>query len=81
MDYNFNVAWFVVGFIIVLVGGLFLKYHQWVADNFGGGIGSYDRYKLAAVIVVGFGLLSMVNLHTWILSWILGGLFGGITNG
>lgn len=81
MEYQFNVAWFVVGFLVVCVGGLFLRYHQWVADNFGGGIGSYDRYKLAAVITIGVGLISMVNLHTVILGWIFSGLFSGIANG
>ena len=58
-----------------------MKYHQWVADNFGGGVGSYDRYKLAALITVGFGLISMVNLHTVLLAWIFSGLFSGIQNG
>ena len=81
MEYEFNVAWFVVGFLIVVTGGLFLKYHQFVADNLGGGVGSYDRYKLAAVITIGVGLIAMVNLHTVILGWIFSGLFSGIANG
>ncbi len=81
MDYKFSVAWFVVGFLIVVVGGLFLKYHQFVADNFGSGLGSYDRYKLAAMITILVGLIAMVNLHTVILGWIFNGLFSGIANG
>lgn len=81
MEYKFNAAWFIVGLLIICTGALFLRYHQWVADNFGGGIGSYDRYKLAGVIMIVFGLLSMVNLHTLILGWVLGGLFSGIANG
>ena len=81
MEYEFNVAWFVVGFLIVVTGGLFLRYHQFVADNLGGGIGSYDRYKLAALITIAVGLIAMVNLHTVILGWIFSGLFSGIANG
>ena len=81
MEYEFNVAWFVVGFLIVATGGLFLRYHQFVADNLGGGVGSYDRYKLAAVVTIGIGLIAMVNLHTVILGWIFSGLFSGIANG
>jgi hypothetical protein len=81
MEYKFSIAWFVVGFLITVVGGLFMKYHQFVADNLGGGVGSYDRYKLAAVITVLIGLISMVNLHTVILGWIFSGLFSGIANG
>lgn len=80
MEYTFSPAWFAAGFIIVVVGGLFMKYHQWVADNFGGGIGSYDRYKLAALITIVFGLIAMVNLHTILLGWVLGGLFSGLAN-
>jgi len=81
MEYHFSVAWFVVGFLITVTGGLFMKYHQFVADNLGGGVGSYDRYKLAAVIMVGVGLIAMVNLHTVLLGWIFNGLFSGIANG
>ena len=81
MDYNFSIAWFVIGFLITVVGGLFMKYHQFVADNFGGGIGSYDRYKLAALITIGVGLIAMINLHTVLLGWIFKGLFSGIANG
>lgn len=81
MEYEFSIAWFVVGFLIVVTGGLFMKYHQFIADNLGGGVGSYDRYKLAALITVGVGLLAMLNLHTLLLGLILGGLFSGIANG
>ncbi|USN96417.1 MAG: hypothetical protein H6797_05085 [Candidatus Nomurabacteria bacterium] len=81
MNYKFSIAWFVVGFLITVIGGLFMKYHQFVADNFGGGIGSYDRYKLAALITIAAGLIAMVNLHTVILGWIFNGLFSGIANG
>ncbi len=81
MEYEFSIAWFVVGFLVVVTGGVFLKYHQFVADNLGGGMGSYDRYKLAAVITIGVGLIAMVNLHTLLLGWLLGSLFSGIANG
>jgi uncharacterized membrane protein YjjB (DUF3815 family) len=80
MEYEFSTAWFVAGFIVTCLGGLFMKYHQWVADNFGGGIGSYDRYKLAALITTVAGLIFMVNLHTVILAWIFSGLFSGLAN-
>ena len=80
MEYEFNITWFIVGFLVTCLGGLLLRYHQWVADNFGGGIGSYDKYKLAALIVIGFGLISMVNIHTILLGWLLGGLFSGLAN-
>jgi hypothetical protein len=80
MGYQFSVAWFVVGFLVTCAGGLFMKYHQFVADNLGGGVGSYDRYKLFALITIIVGLVAMVNLHTLILGWIFNGLFSGIEN-
>ena len=80
MEYHFNIAWFVVGFLIACAGGVFMRYHQWIADNFGGGLGSYDRYKLAALIMTVFGLLSMTNLPFFLLGLILQHLFGGLGN-
>ncbi len=79
MEYKFNTAWFVAGMLIVIIGALFMKYHQWVADNFGGGVGSYDRYKLAALIMIVLGLISSVNLHTVFLTWFFSMLFGGLS--
>ena len=81
MEYKFSAAWFVAGMLIVIVGALFMKYHQWVADNFGGGVGSYDRYKLFALITIIVGLVASVNLHTVLLTWFFTLLFGGLSNG
>lgn len=80
MEYKFSIAWFVAGFLVTAVGGLFMKYHQWVADNFGGGLGSYDKYKLAAIITTVTGLVFMVNVHTVLLAWFFGMLFGGLAS-
>ena len=80
MEYHFSVAWFVVGFLITCAGGLFMKYHQFVADNLGSGVNGYDRYKLAALIMIIVGLVAMVNLHSVLLGWIFNGLFSGIAN-
>jgi hypothetical protein len=49
-----------------------------VADNFGGGLGSYDRYKLYALITVIVGFLVMTNLHVVILRFLLGFVFPGL---
>ena len=78
MEYHFNTAWFIVGMLIVIIGALFMKYHMFIADNFGGGLGSYDRYKLVALIIIIFGLVASVNLHTIILGFVAEKLFGGL---
>ena len=80
MEYQFSTAWFFMGLLIIIAGAILLRFHQWVADNLGGGIGSYDHYKLGAIAVIGFGLLAMVNLHTFLLGLVLSGLFSGLTN-
>ena len=81
MEYTFSPAWFVAGMLIIIIGALFMRYHQWVADNFGGGVGSYEKYKLAALVTIVFGLVSSVNLHIVLLTWFFSLLFGGLANG
>ena len=75
--YEFNIGTFFVGLLILIAGVAFVRWHQWVADNFGSGIGSYDRYKLWAFITCALGLVVMVNLHTMILTWFFSLLFPG----
>lgn len=77
MDYEFSVGWFFVGVLMVAVGAVFMRWHAWVADNFGSGVGSYERYKLYALITVGLGLLATVNLHTTLLRAFFRLLFPG----
>ena len=70
MMYEFSIGSFFIGFLILAVGIAFMRWHQWVADNFGSGVGSYDRYKLWALGTCAAGFIIMVNLHTPILRWI-----------
>ncbi len=74
--YEFNITTFFIGLGIIVVGVAFVKWHQKIADNFGGGVGSYDRYKLWALIVCGFGLLLMLNIPAFLLELALGSVFG-----
>lgn len=73
--YEFSLASFFTGIIVVIAGAIFVRYYQWVADNFGGGVGSYDKYKLYAILTCVGGLLVMVNLHIMFLKWFFGMLF------
>ena len=75
MEYEFSLSSFFIGLIILVVGVLFVRFHQWVADNFGSGVASYDRYKLYAFIACGLGLVVMVNLHVVVLSAIFESIF------
>ena len=75
MQYEFSVGSFFVGLLILAAGVAFLKWHQKIADNMGGGVGSYEQYKLWAFIACGLGMIVMVNLHAMILTWFFGMLF------
>jgi hypothetical protein len=76
--YEFSLGAFFVGLLILGVGVAFVRWHQWVADNFGAGVSSYDRYKLVALLTCIVGLVVMVNLHTLLFRWVLGLFFPGI---
>lgn len=75
MNYELSVGSFIVGIMIVIAGVVFVRFHQWIADNFGGGAGSYERYKFYALTTCGLGFVVMVNLHTMLLTWFFGMLF------
>ena len=76
MNYEFSIRSFFVGLIILAVGVIFVRFHQWVADNFGSGVSSYDHYKLYAIGTCVLGLVVMVNLHAVILGAIANTIFG-----
>jgi uncharacterized membrane protein YidH (DUF202 family) len=67
MEYEFSIGSFFIGLIILATGVAFVRWHQTVADNFGSGVSSYDRFKLWAFITCGVGLIVMINLHTVLL--------------
>ena len=73
--YEFSLTSLVWGIIILMVGVIFVRYYQWVADNFGGGVGSYERYRFLALATCGLGFIVMSNLHVVILRALLGSLF------
>jgi len=71
MQYEFSFVSFGFGLVIVIVGILFMRFHQVVADNLGSGMSSYDRYKLWALITCIVGLLVTFNLHWFLLGNLL----------
>jgi hypothetical protein len=76
MNYELSAGSLVVGIIILLIGVAFVRFYQWVADNFGGGVGSYERYRLYAILTCILGFIVMVNLHAMLLNWFFGLFFG-----
>ena len=72
--YELSIGSFFTGTLILALGVVFVRWHQWVADNFGGGVSSYERYKLWALTTCVLGFIIMINLHSPILQWLFGGL-------
>lgn len=76
MEYEFSWTSFIIGLLVLAAGVVFMRFHQWIADNLGAGVGSYERYKLYALIACALGLVVMINLHSLILRWFFGMIFG-----
>lgn len=75
MSYEFSLGAFFVGLLLLAVGVAFVRFHQWVADNFGGGVGSYEKFKLYAFLTCIFGFIVMLNIHTIFLEWFVDLIF------
>ncbi len=75
MEYTFSWSAFFAGMVIMIIGAIFTVYHQKVADNLGGGVADYEKYKLAGIIACAVGLLVMLNLVNLILYFLIGSLF------
>ena len=73
--YEFSFGAFFVGLIVLALGAVGVIYHQKIADNFGNGAGSYDRYKLYALIMCGVGVAVMLSLHTIPINWLIVSIF------
>jgi Ca2+/Na+ antiporter len=76
MEYSFSWGWFFGGLAIIVVSVIFMRFYQWIADNFGAGVADYERYKLFGLIAIGVGLLSMINVLPLLLMLILSQIFG-----
>ena len=77
MEYTFSWGAFFIGIIILALGAALTIWYRPIADNFGSGVGSYDRYRLVGLIGCALGIVVMLNLHTLILTVIFSQFFGG----
>ena len=75
MSYEFSLSAFFIGLLILAAGVTFVRFHQWVADNFGGGVGSYEKFKFYAFLTCVLGFVVILNLHTIFLGWLVDMIF------
>ena len=77
MGFEFSFGWAFAGLGVMIAGAVFLRFHQWVADNFGSGVGDYEQYKLYALIAICVGFMTMLNIVPFLLYSVASMLFGG----
>jgi hypothetical protein len=77
MQYQFSIGSFFIGLLILLIGVGFVRWYQVIADNLGGGVSSYDRFRLVGLLTCLLGFIVMLNLDTLILTWFFSLLFPG----
>ena len=75
--WTFSVGWMMIGLLIFIAGGAIIALHQKIADSMMTGAVDYQRVKIVGLVVIGLGLLIMINLHTLILSWLVSLIFPG----
>ena len=75
MEYTFSWGAFFVGILILVAGAALTLWYRPIADNFGSGVSSYDRYRMWGLIACATGVVVMLNLHTLILTALLGSFF------
>jgi len=74
--YEFSPAALIWGIIIMALSAVFIRFHRQIADAIGGGLGSYEKYKLYGLIGVGIGALMMFNIPIFLLTLIANMFFG-----
>ena len=79
MEYEFSWSWMFIGMLIVAAGTALEVWYRPIADNFGNGVGSYERFRLWGLIGIGVGLAVMLNLHSLLLSLLFSSIFGGMS--
>ena len=71
MEYVFSWGAFGIGILILLAGAALTIWYRPIADNFGSGVVSYERYRMWGLITVVVGFLVMLNVHTLLLGALL----------
>jgi len=75
MEWNFSFGWLIFGALVLVAGTLITVFYQPISDNIASGPSSYERVKLAGIIIALVGLIIMTNLHTLLLSLFVNAVF------
>ncbi len=75
INWNFSFGWLFAGILIFIAGGAVVFFYRQIAENFAHGVSSYDKVKLAGIIICALGIIVMTNLHTLILRLFVSAVF------
>jgi hypothetical protein len=76
MEYTFSWTMFFIGMLIVGASVALIVWYQPIADSFGYGVTSYERFRLYGILGCLLGFIVMLNVHTLLLYWAFGLFFG-----
>jgi hypothetical protein len=57
--------WFIVGLLILALGGCITLFYNKFAEH--SGVGNFSKWRIAGLIICGIGIVFMLNLHTYLL--------------
>ena len=67
--YTFSLTWFVIGLIIMALGGIITLFYNKFAEK--SGISNFTKWRIAGLIICGIGFFFMLNLHTYLIMQIV----------
>ena len=75
---HFSFGWFLAGVVSAVAGIIMTRFYKQIADNFGSGVTSYNRYKYIGIGLTVVGLVLIFNLHSIVLDFIANTFFGAM---
>jgi hypothetical protein len=63
--YQFSLLWFIVGIVVLALGGVITLFYNKFADA--SGFSNYSRWRIAGLVICGLGIILMLNLHTYLI--------------
>jgi hypothetical protein len=74
--YQFSLTWFIVGILILALGGAITLFYNKFADA--SGFSSYSKWRIAGLVICGIGLFFMLNLHTYLILLLVQTIISGL---
>jgi uncharacterized membrane protein YczE len=74
--YTFSLLWFIVGLLIMALGAAISLFYNKFADA--SGFSSYSKWRIAGLIIIGIGLIFMLNIHTYLLLLLVQAVISGM---